>query len=48
MDNEEVFLRFMINYDAHEIDDNSVYDAVERGDLTPEEYEQITGSEYKY
>ena len=48
LDNEENFLRLMMNYDAHEIDNNNIYDAVERGDITPEQYEQITGLEYKY
>lgn len=48
LDNEEIFLRLMMNYDAHEIENYNIYDAVERGDITPEQYEQITGLEYKY
>ena len=48
MENEDNFLRLMMNYDAHEIDNNDIYDAVEHGDITPEQYEQITGLEYRY
>ena len=46
MDNEELFLRTMMSYDSHEIEDNDVYDLVQRGELPPEAYEQITGREY--
>ena len=46
MNNEEVFLRTMMNYDAYEIEDDDVYDLVQRGELPPEAYEQITGREY--
>ena len=48
MKNEDNFLRLMINYDAHEITDDDIYEAVERGDITPDQYEQITGIEYNY
>lgn len=46
MGNEDIFLRTMMNYDAYEIEDNDVYDLVQRGELSPEAYEQITGREY--
>lgn len=35
-------------YDIGEIDENKLYDLVEHGDITPEEYEHITGREYIY
>ena len=47
-DNEDAFLLLMINYDSHYIENNDIYDAVEHGDITPEQYEQITGLEYRY
>lgn len=48
MENDDSFIRLMINYDSHEITDCDIYDAVERGDITPDQYEQITGVEYNY
>ena len=46
MNNEDEFLRLMINFDAHEYDDNDILNAVERGVITPQQYEEITGQEY--
>lgn len=48
MNNEDIFLRLMMNYDSHDIENDDIYDAVERGDITPEQYEEIVGMEYKY
>ena len=46
MGSEDIFLRTMMDYDSHEIEDNDVYILVQQGDLFPEQYEQITGREY--
>lgn len=41
-------MAIQINYDEGYLDENDLYDLVERGDITPEDYEDITGLEYKY
>ena len=46
MNNEDEFLCLMMNFDAHEIDEYDIIDAVECGKITIAQYEEIVGKEY--